>query len=58
MQGQWFFEFASDGVSGGESHQDRIIHPCPQYRQASLTGIILADFIVEPLAGEHKGIIE
>ena len=49
MQGQRFFKFASDGVSGGESADFGIILPCSE--------VILVNLGIEVLAGERKGVI-
>ena len=48
MQCHRFFEFAEDGVAGGEAGDVRVVLSCPQ--------VILADLVVIVLAGEHERI--
>jgi len=50
VEGEWLFEGSEDGVSGGESAEVRII--------LAGTHVVLADFGVVELAGEHEVVVE
>jgi len=44
------FDFAEDWVAGGESAKNRVVHPGAK--------VILAEFGIEPLAGEQEAVIK